>query len=329
MNDDSTGALPRPPARRGRQALIWTIKIAVSAGLMYVLLRGVDLARLWQIARTASVPWFVAALALYLLMILISSWRWGLLLAAQHVRASFGALTNSYLVATFFNNFLPSNIGGDVIRIRDTAKLAKSKTLAAMVVLVDRGIGLLGLVFVAAVGATITADRSPTVGPIGPGLLWAVLAGAIALAAPAVMLPHGVAFLLRPLRVLHQEWVEARLSRLTATLARFRESPQALAGGFIGAILVQATLVLFYAAVAEALHLRISMAHLAIVVPISFIVQMAPVSVNGLGVREATFVLYFKQIGLPPESAVALSLISAALVMLFSTSGAVVNVTRK
>jgi uncharacterized membrane protein YbhN (UPF0104 family) len=44
-------------------------------------------------------------------MVLVSAWRWGLLLKAQALHFSFGALTSSFLVATFFNNFLPSNIG--------------------------------------------------------------------------------------------------------------------------------------------------------------------------------------------------------------------------
>ena len=100
----------------------------------------VDVARLWGIARTASWGWLAAALGLYLLMVVVSAWRWGLLLHAQHIVAHTTALVRSYLVATFFNNFLPSNIGGDVIRIRDTAGAAGSKTLAATVVLgVQRG----------------------------------------------------------------------------------------------------------------------------------------------------------------------------------------------
>ena len=72
-------------------------------------------------------------------MILVSAWRWGLLLNAQGLVFSFSRLTSSFLVATFFNNFLPSNIGGDVVRIADTAPAAGSKTLATTVVLIDRG----------------------------------------------------------------------------------------------------------------------------------------------------------------------------------------------
>ena len=313
---------------RARQALFWIVKILISSGLLYVLLTRVDLSRLWALARTASLAWLAAALLLYLAMVLVSCWRWGMLLDAQHVRVPFGALTSSFLVATFFNNFLPSNIGGDVVRIRDTAPQTGSKTLATTVVLVDRGVGLLGLVFIAALGATAAARMSDSIGPVGPGLLWAVLAAGILIATFAVVMPHGVARLLGPLRILHQEWVEERIGRLTTALGKFRDAPQSLLGSVLASVIVQGILVLFYAAIAWALHLDVPLAHLAIVVPMTSIVQMLPVSVNGFGVREATFAFYFTKLGEPLEAALALSFIGAALVMLFSTSGAVVYLTR-
>ena len=84
----------------------------------------------------------------------------------------------------------------------------------------------------------------------------------------------------------------------------------------------------FYAAIARALDVPIPMGHLAVMIPLSFIVQMAPVSVNGLGVREATFSYYFAQLGLPLESALALSFLGAVLVMIFSLSGAAAYLAR-
>jgi len=65
------------------------------------------------------------------------------------------------------------------------------------------------------------------------------------------------------------------------------------------------------------------------VVPISFIVQMLPVSMNGFGVREATFGFYFTRLGLPLESALLVSFMGAALIMLFSLSGGVTYLVRK
>ncbi len=321
-----TPAAPRH--RTGRTILVWAVKILTSGGLLYLLLSRVDLALLWQTAREASAAWLAAALGSYLVMILLSAWRWDLLLRAQHVDMRLGALTNSFLVATFFNNFLPSNIGGDVIRVTDTARAAGSKTIATTIVLLDRGLGLLGLLFVAALGATGAATASQVVGPLGPSVLWAMLfAGAVATGV-AIMRADLVGRLLGPLRVIHQEWVSERIGRLVGGLAKFRESPGKLIGCFAGAILVQGILVLFYALIARGLHIDVALSHLGLVVPLSFVMQMLPISVNGFGVREATFGFYFTRLGLSLESALALSFLGAVLIMLFSTSGAVVYLAR-
>ena len=311
-----------PP--RSRRLLVGAFKLIVSVGLMALLLSWTDLHGIWTPVRGASLPWLGAALALYAAQVVVASWRWGLLCDAQDIRIPGRTLLASYLVATFFNNFLPSNIGGDVIRIRDTAGPAGSKTLATTVVLMDRAIGLMALVLVAAVGASAAAGASTAAElPVWPAWLWAgFLLGAI-LGAPAVLAPAGVGRLLQPLTVFHPEWVGDRIVRITETLGRFRERPSSLAGGFLGALVVQAVLVLFYAAVARGFHIPVSLWHMAVMVPISFIVQMLPVSVNGFGVREATFSFYFSRLGLPIESAIALSLGATALIMLFSLSGAV------
>jgi glycosyltransferase 2 family protein len=314
---------------RTRGVVIAGFKAAVSIALLWVLFSRVDLARLWGIARQASTPWLIAALALYLVMVLISAWRWGLLLKAQGLDFPFGRLTASFLVATFFNNFLPSNIGGDVVRIADTAPAAGSKTLATTVVLIDRGIGLLGLVLMAALGATAGARFGKSTAGVGAGVLWAGFGLAAMIATPALLMPQAFVRMLQPLRILHREWVDVRLDRLTMALARFRESPGAIAGCFAGAVVVQAVLVAFYLAIAHSMRIPIGFAELAVIVPITFIVQMLPVSLNGFGVREATFGFYFSRLGLPLESALLVSFMGAALVMLFSLSGGVMYILRK
>ena len=78
------------------------------------------------------------ALAAYTATQSVAVWRWNRLLRAQHVEVESKRLTESMWVSMFFNNFLPSNIGGDVVRIADTAPAAGSKTLATTVILVDR-----------------------------------------------------------------------------------------------------------------------------------------------------------------------------------------------
>ena len=100
----------RPPLRRyGMLAL----KLSVSIILLVVLFSRIDVAQLWQTARLASVPWLLAAVGVFGLSTVAAAWRWNLLLKAQHVEITLRSLLGSFLVATYFNNFLPSNIGGD------------------------------------------------------------------------------------------------------------------------------------------------------------------------------------------------------------------------
>jgi len=311
---------------RARRLMVAAAKAVVSVGLLALVLSRVDLSRLWSVARQASPAWLVTALVLYLAMVLASAWRWERLLKAQHVGLPYSFLTSSFLVATFFNNFLPSNIGGDVVRITDTAKAAGSKTLATTVVLIDRGIGLLGLALMAAAGASMVHRLA--VGPVGPGMLWAGFGLGAVLATPTLLMPETATKLLQPLRVFHQEWVDARIEKLTYALTRFKETPAALAACFLGAIAVQALLVLFYVAIARSMNIPIGFAELAVIVPVSFIVQMIPLSVNGFGVREATFGFYFTRLGLPLESALLVSFVGAALIMLFSLSGGIAYLRR-
>jgi uncharacterized membrane protein YbhN (UPF0104 family) len=322
-------AAEQPEASPSRQYALMAIKLAVSVALLAFLFSRIDVTRLWASARRASLPWLLVALVVYFVNVLASTWRWRLLLDAQDVHVRRRALLESFLVALFFNNFLPSNIGGDVIRIGDTARPAGSKTLATTVVLVDRGLGLMGLVFVAAVGATIAESTRHMVMPIWPSWLWAGFLVGAAAAAPAVLAPAGFGRMLQPLTVFHPEWVGGRIEKLTAVLSRFRDRPGALAGCFGGAVFVQATIVVFYFIVAHALRLDMTIWDLAVIVPLSFVVQMLPVSVNGFGIREATFAFYFTRIGQPLEHALLVSLVPTALVMLFSLTGAAVYVSRR
>jgi glycosyltransferase 2 family protein len=318
-----------PESSSPRRHVLLALKIVVSIVLLSLLFSKIDVTRLWAIARRASLRWFAVALAIYSLNMIASTWRWHLLLRAQEVPVRRRWLFGSFLVASFFNNFLPSNIGGDVIRISDTAKAARSRTLAATVVLMDRVLGLMALIFVAAVGASAAGAVHPAALPIWPMWLWAGLLAGAAASAPAVLAPVGFSRLLQPLTVFHPEWVGSRIDTLVEVLTRFRARPGTLARCFATAVFVQGTMVLYYFAVTYALHLNVALSDIAVIVPISFVVQMLPVSFGGFGVREATFSIYFSRIGQPIESAIAMSLIGQALIILFSLTGAAVYVSRR
>src|SRR5438067_2095201 len=120
----SSSETPPSPSRR---YLLMAGKIAVSVMLMVILFRQVDVERLWMSARNASLGWLLAALGVYVINVLASTWRWQLLLTAQGIPVRSQSLLGSLLVALFFNNFLPSNIGGDVVRSEEHTSELQSR----------------------------------------------------------------------------------------------------------------------------------------------------------------------------------------------------------
>jgi glycosyltransferase 2 family protein len=312
--------------RAGLQAALAVLKLGVSTALLAYLFSRADTGAMWAQFRHMNPLWTVAALATYGLMLAVSAWRWRLLLQMQTVDVGLGTLTRSFLVATFFNNFLPSNIGGDVVRVADTAPFTQSKTLATTVVLLDRILGLIALLAIAA----IASGLAYAVGlPLeGTQYLWVALA---ALGAGLLLgLRHAEA-LTRPLHRMAAgrfASVETRIRRLGHAVERFRDQPRGLWFAFAGALAVQCLLVLFYVFAARSLAVPFPLLAASVIVPVSLAVQMMPVSINGFGVREAVFTFFFTSLGLNVSSALTLSLGSAVLIMLFSLSGGAVFVMR-
>jgi glycosyltransferase 2 family protein len=312
---------------RAPRALSVVLKVAVSVGLLALLFSWTDLTAVAVRLRHMDARWLGLAVGFFLTNLLVCAWRWQLLLETQRVHPPLRGLFGSYLVATFFNNFLPSNIGGDVVRVADTAPLTGSRTVATGVILVDRLIGLGALVAVAAVGSVLARHgRMPVP---GASYLWIALVGFVAIGVPMLYHPHVVTRLLGPLRLFHPEWVEERLQRIHDLLEQMGRRRGALFGAAAGAIAVQILLVLMFLAIARGLQIPLRPLDTLIIVPLSLVAQLLPISINGLGVREAVFAYFFSRLGLTVDAALALSLASAALVLGISLAGGLTFLLRR
>ena len=303
------------------------VRLGVSAALLYFVLRSIDLTAFRERVASMNPAWLALALIVYAAQQMIAVWRWDRLLRAQHIEVERKKLAESIWVSMFFNNFLPSNIGGDVVRITDTAREAGSKTLATTVVLVDRAIGLTALLVVAAIGAFV----SWLSGIYVPGSRWLWLAsiGLVLAAVFVIAMPDFVGHLLAPLRALQKPWVTERAQRLEEAVMRFGKARGVMASAFAAAIVVQLAIVAFYLLTAKGLSVPLPMLLGAVLIPVSLAVQMAPISINGFGVREAVFAFFFRRFGLPPDAAVALSLVSTGMVMGLSLVGGLLFVKRR
>lgn len=298
----------------------------MSLALLAYLFSITDLHALRERVRTGDTFLLVLAMALYGLIIAISIWRWKLLLHTQGYRATMGHLSASYLVATFFNNFLPGSIGGDVIRVRDSSRLTGSTTTSVAVVIIDRILGF-GALYVLAVAAYVAAGSSVR-GLAGALPALVVLGVVFGLLAYVFFRPGTARRAVAAVGMSRLPWAQSKFEVVQSAVNVYREEVGAVWTAFLGSVALQALVVYYYYNIARALRIPLPLSACFLMVPLCTLVQALPISFNGWGVRESVFIVYFAQVGLPRESAMAFSLVGAGLMVLLSLSGAVVWTSR-
>jgi len=309
-----------------KRGALLAAKVAVSLALLAYLFATSDVRALEERVRSADLLMLTAAVACYVAMLGLATWRWRLLLEALGCPAPLKHLTASYLVATFFNNFLPSNIGGDVVRVRDGSRLTGSTAASLAVVGIDRILGFGALYALAAVAFALAP--STVRGLAGARTVVGGLA-VVFLALAYVFFRPGIARRVMALSRLDRiDWIRDQFEVVQGAVHSYRARVQTVWLAFGVSVALQALVVWYYLAVAHSLRIPLHASAAFLMVPLCTLLQAVPVSFNGWGLREGLFTLYFAQVGLPRESALAFSLLGAGLIILLSLSGAVVWLTR-
>jgi uncharacterized protein (TIRG00374 family) len=309
-----------------KKSVLLAIKIGVSLALLAYLFVSTDLQALSIRVRYGDTVFLALAVLLYMFILLISVWRWRLLLQAQGFPISLRHLSSSYLVASFFNNFLPSNVGGDVVRVRDSSRITGSGTLSLAVVAIDRILGL-GALYFLAVSAFVLGGE-PVQHFAGARVMLGGLGIVFGGLAYLFFRPGTSRRLVKRSGLLKSEWARTRFDTVQAAVEVYRKRVGVVWTAFAASVALQAVVVWYYFTVAQALRIHIPLVACFVMVPLCTLIQMVPISFNGWGIRESVFILYFHQIGLSRDSALAFSLLGASLIVLLSLSGAVVWASR-
>lgn len=300
-------------------------RLAVTAFAFWWALRLVDLDSLRRVLGGASPPWILAGVGLFFLsqMGCIARWR---LLAPAHPSVKWPFLADSFFVAQFFNIFLPTTIGGDVIRGYDLIKATGEWKGSLASILVDRLIGFTGSVLMAsAAWALFPAARLDPVVRTAFTVMWGLLAAAFAVLGSR-----------RVLRTMLRPFSKIGLGTLGAHAKQFQEAlrerlwnPRRMLGALGLSAIVQLVWILVFSAVARALHASVPLLYLVLAVPIIMMIAQIPVSLNGWGVREGATVLLLGRMGVPAAEALSLSLLCAVIPLLSGAAGAALFLARR
>jgi uncharacterized protein (TIRG00374 family) len=305
-------------ARSWGGRLFFLAKVAVSAGLLGFLFWRIDRATFLRTIQALPGFVFVGCLLLYLLGYLLSTLRWQRLLAAENIRVSLWRLTLVYFEGAFFNLFLPTLIGGDIVRGYAIYKLTGGHTASIASILIDRLSGFAALMFIAVLSLSIAVTRMQN---LQVALMILGVAITFGLLMAVLLNDRMKDWAAGVFRLVGLARFQAKLQGLVEAIHRYRGHRRALAQAFVLSAVLQALIIVTYYFVGRGLQVGVPLAYFFVFVPLITVVAMLPVSVAGLGVREGGVVYFFALVGVDAATSLSMSLVWFALTVLVSSLG--------
>jgi len=318
-----------------KQSLWNLLKLVIGLGLLFFLYtRLQDSARLWRQIVEAN-KWVLLMGALcYSASVALGGYKWGLLLKAAGIKVSFGRLMTYQWMAEFFNNFLPAQVGGDIMRgyalASDTHRVAD----VTASVIIDRFIGLTVFMIAAALGSTamllwgrpngivFTPEQHISVQLIAVGSVMASL----------MLLAILVALLSRRLKAVVERFLNfipfLRVAlpfwtKLAEAFNLYRHQYRALFFTSLCSIVIVLLTSINIWLIAQAIQPNsISLLEVLTINPIIvFVALVLPLSPGGLGVRQSAFAATFLLIGAGAELGLAVGLVQQFMGYIVSLPG--------
>lgn len=262
--------------------------------------------------------WLGVAALLTLAGILLSAVRWQQVLTALDVRSDLRKLVRHNLAGQFVSNVLPTTIGGDVLRVSRLSREAGESPRPFASVVLERLTGWLVLPALTLVGLLV----NPGLRHLGNATRLALGLAIATLVLLVTMLAAAGSSRLGG-RLARSEGWQRFAGAVHLGLRRLRKDPTAAFHVIAAGFAYQLVLVLAAVAAAQALGLKpAGLTALLAFFPAVLIAQVLPVSMAGLGVREAAFVVFLAPLGIAHHDAVALGLLLFLLNAVVSLLGA-------
>jgi len=290
-----------------RGIVLRVARVAVAAGLLAALLWVVPAGEVARaLCRARLLPLLLSVLLVFAAMLLSALKLW-LLVQVGFPRAGLGAVLRAYYIGAFFNNFLPTSIGGDAVKLHELCRAGVPLRHAAASIVVERSSGLL---VVLVLGAVVSLGFGGLLGRLKLEVLrWPLAAaGVAALVAPALLYLTWRARAKSFLRARRERRPWGWLYSTAEGFFVFRNRPRVvlcaigLSAAFYGLIALN------MAVVAYALGKTISPWEAVGILPLRTLPDLLPVSVGSLGVREGAIAYCLSGLGLEPVRAAAVAL---------------------
>jgi uncharacterized protein (TIRG00374 family) len=331
-------SMPKAKVRKNKY-ISYLLRFGVAGAALYLAFRGEDLGQVKDVLLGLNLWIFAAALGFYVVGQLIFVTRWSLLLKVQSIRIGYWPAVRLHFLGLFYNNCLPSLIGGDLLRAWYVTQHTDKKVESVLSVFVDRFVGLAGMVIMAFCSyCFIPAERpkeqfeSPFA---GTSLLqhlidyrWVFAGIGLVLVIAAVVFASSVKLrgrLRRWIQLLRQRGA-AVLGKVVTAIGIYWNKKLALVCALLLTFCCQGVFIVGMWLVGRGIGITAPMKYYFIFFPISWLLGALPISVGGVGITELWLKAMFIGVcAVSSEHALALALCQRLIMLFASLPGAVIH----
>lgn len=292
------------------------IKIAVSGAILYALFSRMDPGAFWKTLRAVDLPLAVLSGFIFTFSQFVSTYRWSTILK-KDIDISYLKLLSIYFIGMFFNNFLPTAVGGDVVKGYYLYRESKRGDISLASIFMDRYVGFAALIFLAAMAVI---PGYALIGGAGFGWLLVILIGGFTAMSLVIWVGPLHSWAMTILATVHFYGINRKIDTFYKVLMGYKSRPRTLVNISILSLIVQGSVIAGYFILSKGLGMHVGLGYFFLFIPLTAAVSMLPVSVSGLGLRESAFVFLFMKAGARAEEAFTLSIlwfgISAAVSMI-------------
>ncbi len=297
-------------------------RFLISFVLLWYLFTNIDIKSIVKSLESVNFLWLLLALSTHAVGKVLGGYRWKILLSAQGMRIPLPVLVSSLMVGGFFNNLLPTTVGGDAVRAYDAARYS-GETLTSNVatVITERVLGVLALSILGVLALIFGFWQDANISSY-----LVVIMIILSLSLIAFILLFNRVIGTKIVRILQSLGFARFGSEFIAGFETFQVlaiSRKALLTAFALSSLLQLNVVLHYYLISLSLDLNISLLYFFIIIPIALVVLLFPFSINGIGLRENIYVILLARIGVLASDAVALSWLAFGMLVLQGVVGGI------
>jgi uncharacterized protein (TIRG00374 family) len=288
----------------------FAVRIVITILLFYLIARSVHYEDVVDVIRRLDYLMLIPALVMQLVSSLVAAYRWYLIMRILQFGQTLYYYVASYFKGIFFNQALPTSIGGDAIRVLDAGKLGNGHKEAFYGVFIDRIVGLSGLVILNLAAILMSPDLLPT------SMQWL-----IALMSLAGILGVIVLLFLRKLDWLTRYKITRMFHHISERMSRVYHSAASSAKQTGLSIIIHLLAMGCIYLIGRSVGLDLPFLTFLVLVPPALLLTILPVSLAGWGIRETALIGLFLLINADRAQVLTMSLIYGALVVVSSLPG--------